>query len=307
MGSIREIATGRTQLLEPEHVVGRAPLCALRLDPLYVSAQQALLRWTSEHWEIKDLASSNGTFLDGARIKPGEEYTVRKGATIAFGSLNEQWDLVDESPPPVMAIPIEGGDAVLLEGELLALPSPNDPLATIYRAPTRGWVIERPDYSVLPMVNQQIFECGGRSWKFCCTEDICPTRRFDPTPEMAVRNIELSFSVSKDEEFVQIHLTCAGRTVDLGARAHNYLLLILARRRVADAREGHPETACGWIDYEDFSNDPRMTAPILNIDVFRIRRQFAAAGVIDAAHIIERRFPSRQLRIGTGRLVMATL
>jgi hypothetical protein len=58
---------------------------------------------------------------------------------------------------------------------------------------------------------------------------------------------------------------------------------------------------------EDFSNDPRMTPPLLNIDVFRIRGQFAAAGVVDAADILERRPPSRQLRIGTGRLTIETL
>jgi hypothetical protein len=307
MGSIREVSTGRTQLLEPEHVVGRAPMCALRLGALYVSAQQALLRWTRQHWALKDLGSSNGTFLDGSRIKPGDEHTVRKGSKIAFGSLDEEWDLVDESPPPVMAIPVGGGDPVLLEGDLLAVPSSDDPRVTIYRAPLLGWLIERPDDSILGITNHQIFECAGSSWRFCCTEDISPTSRFDSGREMAVQNLGLSFSVSRDEEYVQIHLNWADRTIDLGARTHNYLLLTLARRRLADARDGHLETACGWIDYEDFSNDPRMSPPLLNIDVFRIRRQFATIGVVDAANIIERRPPSRQLRIGTGRLTLATL
>ena len=48
-----------------------------------------------------------------------------------------------------------------------------------------------------------------------------------------------------------------------------------------------------------------MTPPQLNIDVFRIREQFAKAGVVDAAGIIERR--PGQLRVGTGRITITTL
>jgi hypothetical protein len=40
----------------------------------------------------------------------------------------------------------------------------------------------------------------------------------------------------------------------------------------------------------------------LNLDVFRIRKQFALAGVRDAPSIIERRSGTGQLRIGVQRL-----
>jgi hypothetical protein len=40
----------------------------------------------------------------------------------------------------------------------------------------------------------------------------------------------------------------------------------------------------------------------LNIDVFRIRKQLAAAGFVDAALAIERRPSTRQLRVGVPRL-----
>jgi len=117
----------------------------------------------------------------------------------------------------------------------------------------------------------------------------------------------LSFSVSRDEEHVELQVRCGGRTFDMGARTHNYLLLTLARRRLADAAEGTPETSCGWIYQEDLAHDPSMAPPQLNIDVFRIRKQFAAIGVIDAANIIERRPRTRQLRIGTALITVAEL
>jgi hypothetical protein len=93
----------------------------------------------------------------------------------------------------------------------------------------------------------------------------------------------------------------------MGTRAHNSLLLALARRRLEDAAEGLPETSCGWMYQEDLSQEPGLEFPQLNSDVFRIRKQVAAAGVLDAANVIERRPRTRQLRIGTSRISIVQL
>jgi len=58
--------------------VGRAPPCALRIDERFVSARHAILRWTGERWDLKDLGSRNGTYLDGRKIRSGEEHARRK-------------------------------------------------------------------------------------------------------------------------------------------------------------------------------------------------------------------------------------
>jgi len=127
------------------------------------------------------------------------------------------------------------------------------------------------------------------------------------TASRFVRELGLTFSVSTDEEYVQLQMQAGNRVVDLGTRGHNYLLLTLARQRIEDAATGLPESSCGWIYQEDLAHDPSMAPPQLNIDVFRIRRQFAGAGVVDAANIVERRPRTRQLRIGTGRLSIVRL
>jgi hypothetical protein len=308
MGSIRELSSGRGHVLEPEHLVGRAPSCALCIDRKYVSAQHAALRWTGDHWEVRDLGSRNGTFLDGVRLKAGDEHRVQVGSTIAFGKLREElWRVVDTSAPTVMAVPVDGGEPVLLDGELLALPSNDDPRATIYRTPEGVWVLEQPDDSTTPITNLQIFEVAGRAWRFSCSETIRTTSLATSPAELEVRHLQLSFAVSRDEEHVQLHMTSAGRSFDMGSRSHNYLLLTLARRRLDDAAEGLPDAACGWIYQEDLAHDPSMAPPQLNIDVFRIRKQFAAVGVADAASVIERRPRTRQLRIGTPHLAVAQL
>jgi hypothetical protein len=306
MGTLRNISTGRTRLLEPEHLIGRAPSCALHISERYVSTQHALLRWTGIRWELKDLGSRNGTFLDGNRLQPAEEAVLHPGSRIAFGKPEQAWELIDDDAPRVMVVPVDAGEPVLLEGELLALPSGEEPLVTIYRS-DGSWLLEQADESTTPITNLQTFEVAGRVWRFCCAEGTTKTTFADASFGLEVKYLQLSFSVSADEEHVHLQMSCGGKTVDMAARAHNYLLLTLARRRLDDAASGQPETACGWIFQDDFAHDPMMAPPQLNIDVFRIRRQFAAAGVLDAANIIERRPRTRQLRVGTGRISVVKL
>jgi hypothetical protein len=303
MASIRETATGRRVPLEPEHVVGRSLTCALRLVPQYVSAQQTQLRWTGSSWYVRDLGSSNGTFLDGARIASGEEYPVQRGSRVAFGDLEAEWELVDDGPPHVMAIPLDEGAPQIMEGELLALPSAEDPHGTIYRGGTGGWVLEQLDGSIIALDHFVVFTCAGRVWRFCCAETMGRTVRGAVfSTELQLRSLELTFRVSLDEEHVSIQARGDGRSIEIGERAHNYLLLTLARRLLEDKEGGFPDTSCGWIDREELAKDPRMASPQVNLDVYRIRKQFAVKGVVDAAAIVERR--PRELRIGTDKITI---
>jgi pSer/pThr/pTyr-binding forkhead associated (FHA) protein len=306
MAALKETATGRRIRLEAEHLIGRAPGCTLSIDQRYVSAQHAVLRFNGESWEIRDLGSRNGTFLDNARLKQREERIVHVGSKIWFGKSEQQWELVDESGPGVMAVPLDGGEAILLDGELLALPSPEDPRATIYRNSDGVWVLEHSD-SLGPITNLQTFEIEGRTYRFSCPQTIAKTSLAGPSTDVEMRHVTLLFSVSRDEEHVQLHATFGHKALDLGSRSHNYLLLTLARRRLEDAAEGLPETSCGWIYQEDLAHDPTMAPSQMNIDVFRIRKQFAALGIIDAANIVERRPRTRQLRIGVERLSVVVL
>lgn len=64
--------------------VGRDPGCALVLgtDPT-VSRRHADLCWIAGHWVVADLHSSNGTWVNGARIV--SPTVVRDGDELAFG------------------------------------------------------------------------------------------------------------------------------------------------------------------------------------------------------------------------------
>jgi FHA domain-containing protein len=308
MGAIRESSTGKVRLLEPRHVVGRmpAPRCSLTLDQPFVSGVHAEFRWTGLLWELKDLSSRNGTYLDGRRLEPGAPERIGKGSKVAFGRLEQQWEMIDASPPPAMVVPLGGGEPVLLRDDFIALPSTDDPRATIYRTVDGGWVLESPDEMPRPLTDLQTFEAVGRLWRFSCA-DMPPATlasQVDARP-LRLEDIELAFEVSRDEEHVRLEMTHGGRSVDLGSRKFNYLLLTLARRRLEESAAGLAETSCGWIDQEELAHDPSMAPPQLNIDVFRLREHLARAGVVDAMGLIERR--PGQLRVGTGRITITKL
>lgn len=305
MALLQQRATGRTSQLEHDHVVGRASTCSLAIAERYISVQHAVLRFDGEGWELRDFGSRNGTFLNGVRVAAGESAKVSRGASISFGRREQEWVLTDDSPPSVMAIPLDGGDPVLLDCNLLALPAAENPVVSIYRSGEGDWMLEQP-HSVAPIADRHVFDAGGRLYRFSCQSLVNQTSIASTTLEPAELPLTLAFAVSRDEEHVQISVTSGDVTHNLGDRTHNYLLLTLARRRLADAAEGLPETSCGWIYQDDFASDPSMAPPQLNLNVFRIRKQFAALQLPNTGAIIERRPGTKQLRLGTGRVTITT-
>lgn len=306
MASICGGASLLRRVVEADHTVGRLPNSSLVLDFEYVSKRHAILHYSGERWLIRDLGSRNGTFVNGTLIKAGEDVPLAKGYRIAFGKLQQEWQLVDDSAPSVMVVPLDGGEPSVLEGEMLPVPSADDPRVTIYANQQGRWVLEQPE-TIIEIGNQQSFEVDGRLFRFSCPDRTTKTTLTNIESDLEVQHLHLVFSVSRDEEHVQLRVACGPHQFDLGSRQHNYLLLTLARRRQQDASAGLAESSCGWIYLEDLAHDPMMAPPQLNIDVFRIRKQFEAFGILDPANVIERRPRTRQMRIGVARFTIVTL
>jgi predicted component of type VI protein secretion system len=55
-------------LNKPEVVIGRRPSCDIRLDYENISGKHCLLRIVNGVWNVKDLGSTNGTTVNGARL-----------------------------------------------------------------------------------------------------------------------------------------------------------------------------------------------------------------------------------------------
>jgi DNA-binding CsgD family transcriptional regulator len=73
-------------------VVGRSPICDVRIEHPSVSRTHADIRFGRGIWLIRDLGSKNGTFVDGERI---DHAALESGSTVRFGCVDTE--VVDQS------------------------------------------------------------------------------------------------------------------------------------------------------------------------------------------------------------------
>jgi hypothetical protein len=303
MARIRQEDTGIEIVLEPHHLVGRSEHCSLRLPDSYVSAEHASIRWDGTSWLVKDLGSRNGTFVDDVPLTPASAAALKLDSRIAFGDQGRAWKLIDDEAPSTMAIPAEGGDPIVASGGLLVLPSPDDPSVTVYRDQAGAWVVDT-GRALEKATDQGAIEVAGKRFRLSLPQATAETSPLEAMVGRRAGDLCLRFRVSQDEEHVELHVETGSTWHDLGARAHNYMLLYLARHRLKDGDLGLPPTSCGWVYQDELCEALRLDPERLNVDVYRIRRQFAALQVLDPAEVLERRPRTRQIRVGPRRNII---
>lgn len=305
---------GPRAMLLSRHLVGRSRIADLQMTDPTVSGEHAVLRWTGRDWELHDLGSRNGTFVDGRRLASGERVTIGRGAVIAFGQAENAWHLDDDAPPTIMAVFDDTDEPLIARNDLLALPSDDDPQAVVYRDAAGNWMIEQGGEAAR-IADRAPVRAGGRDYVLRVPDVIAPT--WDGSSAgLHLAGLTLRFAVSRDEEYVALTAHGEHRVIDLGARAHHAVLLALARSRLADrkARQAPaagsarpPESSEGWVYQDELADQLAIDETHLNVAVFRCRRQLAEAGIAGAASIIERRRPTRELRLGVSRIEIVTV
>lgn len=78
---------GRTKSLriKSDTLIGRGSDCRLRIRSERVSRKHCILRVENGKVFVKDLGSTNGTFVDGDRLRPHEEIALEDGLEISIG------------------------------------------------------------------------------------------------------------------------------------------------------------------------------------------------------------------------------
>lgn len=109
-----------------EAVIGRASDCALVLQSGSVSRRHARITRAGTELTIEDLGSSNGTFVNGARL--GAPRVLVDGDEVKLGSITGRF----VQPPPAagdatIAIPPEGGATILVSSSSAAAERPEEP------------------------------------------------------------------------------------------------------------------------------------------------------------------------------------
>jgi pSer/pThr/pTyr-binding forkhead associated (FHA) protein len=83
-------------LINGENLVGRSVDCGVRLDSTDVSRRHARIIINDDQAMLEDLGSTNGTFVNGARIT--SPVSLSDGMTIAFGSITALFHAAVEEP-----------------------------------------------------------------------------------------------------------------------------------------------------------------------------------------------------------------
>jgi len=278
-------------------LIGRSPAADLVLAEKNVSGQHAALEWTGALWQILDLGSRNGTYVDNQRIGADGRVPLQRGSELRFGRESAPWTLSDATAPIAMARNLSSREWQMAEGGYLSLPRLDAHECAIYQLPDGTWALERDSEVTSVEDRATVSTSAGALWRIFLPSALASTMRED-LPPVLVANLRLRFRFSLDEEQIEMTGYSGDRRLDFGIRAHHYPLLLLARRRLADRSAGAPEADQGWLSLDDLMRMLAMGESHLNISIHRARTQLGQAGVLDAASLIERKPRTRRLRLG---------
>ena len=295
MAKLRISAESHPRPIPARCVIGRAPSCELQLSDDRISSEHALLSWRGGTWELQDLYSRNGTFVDERALA---------GTVIGLGRSAEQCTLTDAGPPIAFAIAVEPPHIVVeVQSKFIALPDSDEPeLTNIER--DEGWWLERDD-GLERLVDGAILSTRAGAWRLHLPESVPPTRDAEDSI-LTLTSLTVTFVVDPQGKPKLIRLSRGGqRRVELESRAHHAVLLALARVRLAERER--PAAEQGWIASDALLASLGYDVNRLNVEIHRARRQFADVGVIDAAALVERRRENRALRLSVGNLEIVEL
>lgn len=299
MAVIQHIASSKRFALAARTVVGRGAECSIRIPGQHTSGEHASVAWTPAGWHVRDLASTNGTWLDGARLVAGKRSALMVGSAICFGDPKDPWQLIDEGPPgPSAWNHISGELRAGAEGTLVIGGLRNNGARTVEHGPN-GWQLLGRGHA-RAVADGDSVHVGSTLWTLLLPPMGKGTRstrrREDQLAPLALSSLELL--VSSDEEHVDVTIRGPdGRVTQLpSSRSCHYVLATLARLQVAGGR-----TKGQWVSVHELASSLRYTVERLNVEIHRARRLFAQAGAPDAYAIVERSGDGR-LRIGTANV-----
>jgi pSer/pThr/pTyr-binding forkhead associated (FHA) protein len=298
MATLLCTATGHEAWVPGHLLVGRSSTCGLRTDDPSVSSEHASIRWMRDRWELRDLGSRNGTFVDAHPVPSGGSVPMAAGQQLRLGP---RWTLtvVDVDPPAVAA----ERDGERIESVLGLLSLPGD--AAVYADADGHWVFDGAQ-GTWPVADGDTVTLDGSTWRLRVPSMVEGTWGAQ-SETLSLTGAQLHFRVSRDEEHVTLTLSHPAGSVDLGERMHHYLLLTLARLRMKDAA-AEPERPGehGWVETARLAKMLAVDGEHLRVMIHRARKQLAGAGVEGSAALVERRTGSRCVRIGTGAVDVVT-
>lgn len=254
----------------------------------HVSKTHALLIWRHGRWSVRDLASSNGTFVRGRPIDPGENVALAVGDAVAFGDPEDPWVLERADPPKPFAESLTDGRRIDALGDVISLPSVETPHALVVATRT-GWQLEDADGEHRVADGGRVM-VQGETWSLCL-----PAEPEGGTTGLVLRSMATGVSIpaSPHDGPIQVHID--GEWTPLKKTSAHRVLYLLAREWRAGA--GQPPDERGITHIDLLAAELGRSAKTVDVHIHRVRAQFLEFG-IEAP--FERRHGVGQLRLGPG-------
>ncbi len=113
--------------------------------------------------------------------------------------------------------------------------------------------------------------------------------------------------MSADEEYLEVTVYTGEVAHPLKPRAHQHVLLLLARERLRDAAAGVPTAEQGWLYTADLAQMTGSNANQLYVSLHRARKELDDLALLGVTSVLERRATTRQVRIAIGELDVQAL
>lgn len=278
--------SGARVVLRSETTIGRSRQCVLRLDEGRVSGHHALVRWASNRWELRDLGSRNGTYVDGALAR---EATLRVGAVLGFGRPDAEWEVLSTTAPGPLAVD-DDGLMTTADGGFLVIEHGEQAVAVW--AERGGWILE--DHLGERREAPSELVVGGAHFSLDLPSP--SPRTVDEVP-LRCSTVAFRFHVPRNEEGIRLVVLMRDEQLVSTTSATVELLYRLARARADQSALAPAER--GWMLTDDLVRalgyrDRRHLAVV----VHRARRVAAQAGLTDASDVVERDTATDSLRFG---------
>jgi pSer/pThr/pTyr-binding forkhead associated (FHA) protein len=292
-------STRRPTPLSADNVIGSGPCSWPRIVHDALSSAHALVQWRTDAWRIVDLGSTNGTWVDGARLPPWTPTPIAPTHRIVFGDVSAGRFQVPATGPSLFAVQVGSGRVARPDPPtLLRIGTSETGLQASVRQTPAGWRLEEDgDDAGLLARDGPIL---GGSWRVHLPGRM-PTAQLVDAPRLS--ELTLTLSLGRFEEHVRAEVVGPDGWRCSWERAHWYVAWLLASELVSDtgaSREGR-----GWIDALELTRMAgRKRKNDLDQYISKIRKDLTSAGVSYGSDIVQSRTGQRRLGLSPDRVVL---
>lgn len=246
MATIVNLLTKAPIYLHIQHTLGRGSENATKINIPDVSSRHATIFWQENQWFLRD-HSRNGTIVN-KNFTHNKTIKLAKNNVIKFGrDFSSEYKVMDLTPPKSYLLSLTNSQQFILNKSYYALPNGETPEVTLSLI-DNIWQLEKAEETYV-LEDRQIFEVTGQRWMFVRNELGDDTVDYGQIKSQAW----FVFTLSTDQERVRVQIAMGENSMDLGERAFNHMLLMLARKRLEDIQAGYPLKDQGWMMMEQLT------------------------------------------------------